>query len=291
LPDTLYSLTQIVELADIPSQTIYAWERRYNAVVPLRTSTGRRIYTRTQLQRLKLLKTCVEQGHRIGSVAHMSDASLRDLISAEGQRPPKQRVLLDYALAFEQDELDARIGLALISLGPAAFADDVLAPLMAEIGHRWKAEPDIIIAEHLITAAAKSILFAALRFSRSIHKGASAVFATPEGDNHELGLLACALVAQNCGVNATYLGSQMPVAQIPQIVAATQSQYIVVASSISEPRVFAEQVAWLRQAVPKGTKIVAGGQSTVALKDIKVSGVVVLDSVRAFAELLTAEAS
>ncbi|RWX81010.1 MerR family transcriptional regulator [Neorhizobium lilium] len=289
MPEARYTLSQISELAHIPSQTIYAWERRYKALVPTRTSTGRRTYTRADLLRLKLLKACVDQGSRIGTIAGMSEASLKDLLESERERPAKQSILLHHALALEHDELDTKIGLALMSLGPAAFADQALSPLMLEIGHRWRDEPDAIAAEHIITASTKSILSTALRLSRPRAIKAAAVFATPEGELHELGLLTSALVAQNCGIKATYLGAQMPVPQLFHVVEATQAKLLVVASSIDDPEELAAQVNEMRTAVPKGARLLVGGRSSARLKREAFPGVLFFDSVSDFEEFLLAD--
>lgn len=291
MPDTRYTLSQMSELAHIPSQTIYAWERRYNAIVPARTSTGRRAYTRVDLLRLNLLKACVDQGSRIGTIAKMSDASLRGLLESQNERPAKQSILLHHALALENDELGAKIGLALMSLGPAAFADQALSPLMSEICHRWKQDAAAIASEHIITASTKSILFAALRLGRPRTAKATAVFATPEGEFHELALLASALVAQNCGINAIYLGTHMPIQQLSHVVESTHAKLLVMASSVNNPDELAEQVDQLRRDIPKNTKLIVGGQYSAQLRRKALPGVLFFDSVRDFEEFLIADFS
>ncbi|RFB88670.1 hypothetical protein B5K11_24675 [Rhizobium leguminosarum bv. trifolii] len=288
MPDTLYSLSQVSKLTQIPSQTIYAWERRYGAVVPRRTETGRREYTRADLHRLKLLKACIDQGARIGTIAKMSDIGLSELIKVE--RPVKQSLLLRHALALQQDELGTKFGLALMNLGPAAFADQALAPLMLEIGHRWQEEPQAIAGEHVISAAAKSILFMALRLNRPRASRASAVFATPEGELHELGLLACAVAAQNCGVKATYLGPHMPISQLSHSVTTTDSKILVLAcSTVNDTDAIAGRIRQLREDLPASKRLVVGGRCSEGLKHAGLSGVVVLDSVKDFEEFLIAD--
>lgn len=288
MPDTLYSLSQVSKLTQVPGQTIYAWERRYGAVVPKRTETGRREYTRADLHRLKLLKACIDQGSRIGTIAKMSDAGLSELLKVE--RPVKQSVLLRHALALQQDDLGTKLGLALMNLGPAAFADQALAPLMAEIGHRWREEPQAIAGEHVVSAAAKSILFTALRLSRPRSAKACAVFAAPEGELHELGLLACAVAAQNCGVKATYLGPHMPLSQLPHSVTTTGSKILVIACSIfNDSDALELRIRELREELPAGIRLVVGGRCSEGLKHVGLPGVVVLDSVRDFEEYLIGE--
>ena len=63
--------------------TLRAWERRYEAVVPARDDRGR-VYTDAHVQRLKQLAALVEQGHAIGRIAGLSDASLARLRHVAG---------------------------------------------------------------------------------------------------------------------------------------------------------------------------------------------------------------
>jgi hypothetical protein len=48
----------------IPQDVLRAWERRYSAVTPQRTETGRRLYSDLDLLRFRLLKAAVDSGRR-----------------------------------------------------------------------------------------------------------------------------------------------------------------------------------------------------------------------------------
>lgn len=287
LPETLYTLAQVVELTGIPSQTIYAWERRYNALVPTRTETGRRVYTAKQLLRLKLLKACIEQGSRIGTIAHLSDSSLKALLTSSNEQLLRRAALVENALALDQDEIDAKVALGLISLGPAAFADEFLSPFIAEVSARWLDEPARIAAEHIVSASAKSVLFTALRLGRPRVIRRSAVFATPEGDLHELGLLAAAVASQSCGMRAVYFGPQMPILELPKAAEIVDADMIVLASAILDPEDLARQMHWLRGKMPRRMKLTMGGRAFGMAKPESLPGTY-FRSVREFQEALVA---
>jgi DNA-binding transcriptional MerR regulator/methylmalonyl-CoA mutase cobalamin-binding subunit len=289
LPETLYTLSQVAELADIPSQTIYTWERRHDAIVPSRTLSGRRAYTGSQLLRLKLLKACVDQGGRIGTIARLSDASLHDLLNSARKPNPAQTALIHHAIALEQDELDARIGVSLVSLGPAVFADETLSQLMDEIGHRWRSQLGAIATEHLIATSAKSILFAALRLSRPRVSRGTAIFATPDGELHELGLLAAAVTAQSCGIRALYLGPQVPVAELQHAVEASGARFVVISSSILATDVVLPVIADIRTNLAEHVKILVGGHTFGENKRKMPRGILVFDSLRDYEEHLASD--
>lgn len=74
---------------------IRAWEKRYQAVVPQRTDTARRLYSDLDVDRLKLLKLATEGGRRIGDIAGLPFQELRELVStdkAEVHVPAPERI-------------------------------------------------------------------------------------------------------------------------------------------------------------------------------------------------------
>jgi hypothetical protein len=74
----LYSISTVSTLTGIDANTIRAWERRYAAISPARTDSGRRRYDERAVDRLQLLKALVDCNEPIGSVANLPDDVLRE---------------------------------------------------------------------------------------------------------------------------------------------------------------------------------------------------------------------
>jgi DNA-binding transcriptional MerR regulator len=55
---------------------IRVWERRYQAVAPVREGKKRRLYSQNDIDRLKELKRACMRGRRIGSVAMLDEGAL-----------------------------------------------------------------------------------------------------------------------------------------------------------------------------------------------------------------------
>ncbi|MEM8766585.1 MAG: MerR family transcriptional regulator [Pseudomonadota bacterium] len=85
----------VTQLTGISSHTLRKWETRYAAVEPVRTETGRRLYTQVQVQRLSLLRDLIRQGHQISQLAAMSDEDLEGL----RQAPPVEQTQRSYEAA------------------------------------------------------------------------------------------------------------------------------------------------------------------------------------------------
>lgn len=77
VPDSAYRIATVSNLTGIPVQTIRVWESRYAAVQPMRSATNVRLYRQADIERLSLLKTAVDAGHAIGTVATLTDRQIK----------------------------------------------------------------------------------------------------------------------------------------------------------------------------------------------------------------------
>ncbi len=73
------SIGAVVDLTGIPAHTLRKWETRHNLVVPVRTESGRRVYTQAQVEALRLVRALHGLGHSLASLAPLSVEQLRDL--------------------------------------------------------------------------------------------------------------------------------------------------------------------------------------------------------------------
>lgn len=86
-----YRIAAVSALTGIPVPTIRVWEQRYGAVQPRRSSGNSRLYSRSDVDRLGLLKAVVEAGYQIGTVAALDEASLRERLSRQPVRASAER--------------------------------------------------------------------------------------------------------------------------------------------------------------------------------------------------------
>lgn len=72
-----YSIGAVARLTGISTHTLRIWERRYDAIVADRTDTGRRIYSKADIEKLSLLKSLSDNGSSIGQIANLSTEELK----------------------------------------------------------------------------------------------------------------------------------------------------------------------------------------------------------------------
>ena len=69
-------------LAGIPVETLRVWERRYRVAGPRLSEGGQRLYSAADIRRLTLVKSLVDQGHAIGTIASLPTETLQTLRAA-----------------------------------------------------------------------------------------------------------------------------------------------------------------------------------------------------------------
>lgn len=261
-----YPIRAASKLTGIPVDTLRAWERRYRVVEPSRDERGR-LYSEADVERLRLLRRAVEAGHAIGQVASLAIEELQALVSEPAAAPVAS---LGVDLTGLQDALDRLDGAAFrrelsrlaAALPVRALCRDVALPFLHLVGEAWHEGKLDVAREHLASAEIRSLLGALARL-HAIPRGAPAlVFATPAGEQHEIGTLAAAIVAADSGLGAIYLGPNLPPADV--VSAAERSGAAAVVLGWTGARgdgadEAAEAIVEIARALPRHVELWVGG--------------------------------
>lgn len=84
-----YSIGAVARLTGLTVHNLRVWEKRHQAVATVRSGSGRRLYSEDALQRLLLLKKCVDQGMAIGQLAPLTDDELEETLATFTQVEPR----------------------------------------------------------------------------------------------------------------------------------------------------------------------------------------------------------
>ncbi|MGH0036606.1 MAG: MerR family transcriptional regulator [Myxococcota bacterium] len=277
---TTYPLRTAAKLTGLSPEVLRAWERRHRVVEPARSAGGTRRYSADDLERLRLVKAAVDNGHRIGRVAHLSSEELRRCArsSTSGQQDSAIASTLAALARFDAAETHRQLSTRLSTLGPARFAREVASPLAREVGERWAAGRLGVASEHLVTSTLRSLMGASLQPSAASLHGPRIVFATPVGEGHELGLLMAALTALGAGANPLYLGPGVPVDDLLEAVTGVEAAALAL-SLITLERTESEGVLRaLRAGLPEGVALWIGGRGAASVAG---EGVAFLDDLDA----------
>ena len=263
-----YRIQVAAQVSGVKEGLIRAWERRYGVLDPARTPAGYRTYSDTDIEVLKRLKQLTDEGVSIAQAVELLPSIRREVKArktGKGIKVPRATQLKrwrdDILLAaqrLDQPEIEATLDEALRSTTPVAFYEDLVAPLLREVGERWSQGTLTVAEEHLISFAARERLIALLsgaprRTSRHV------VCACPREDQHELGLLGAALRFRHAGWRVTFLGARTPAEHLERVVRTLEPQ--LVALSLIETSGAEDYLNELAARLPPGVHVVVGGHA------------------------------
>jgi DNA-binding transcriptional MerR regulator/anti-sigma regulatory factor (Ser/Thr protein kinase) len=112
----VYSIGAVGRMTGVETTTLRAWERRYGIVVPLRSAGGQRLYTRDQVDQLRLVMTQMATGmtaadaHRLlaeraESVTFVPPSPVASMLILLAERDPYAADLSEYFLRTEGYEV------------------------------------------------------------------------------------------------------------------------------------------------------------------------------------------
>ena len=282
-----YPVRLVAVRTGLTPHVLRAWERRYGVVSPARTEGGQRLYSDLDIERLRLLRRLTDRGHAIGRIASLPIAELDRLdeetggaeegaaSDGEGGRADEaeqtraRRVgesiaaVLRSTRRLDAVELQAVLEQAAVTLGVPVFIDEVVAPALVRVGHGW-AEGSVSVAqEHMATAVFRRVLGWLFQVYDVRGTAPRLVVATPPTQVHEFGALMVAISGAAAGWAVTYLGPDLPVADLVSAVGQTGARAVAV-SAVYVPEV-ADLLAALREmraALPERVPLLVGGAAT-----------------------------
>ena len=286
--DNHFNVKAVCKLTGLNEHTLRAWERRYGAIVPDRQENRRRIYTREDVERLRWLVGLVDQGYAIGQIAGLADRELRDLVAqhellsrpaqtAEAVEEPKANdpsasPHVEALRRLDLEALQLELERSRLMHGARDLLLKVVLPLMGEVGRLVMNDELEIGQEHAFSALVRAqlldILFQLKRLKTVVvpTQGSSrkrVVVATPEGDLHEIGILAGAILCADAGLDVAYLGPNMPPDSLGRVAAVLRADAVLLGlmplPPSAMPRTVPEYLNALAQLVQPRTELWLGG--------------------------------
>jgi DNA-binding transcriptional MerR regulator/methylmalonyl-CoA mutase cobalamin-binding subunit len=269
----------VIRRTGLTADLLRAWERRYGVVAPERSEGGQRLYSDEEIERLSLLRRATVAGRNISQIANLGRPELEALVAEDESVLAKERVPPEssaqaawYFEAARQAiqrldgaELEALVRRAAMQLSSETTIDEVLIPLLHDLGESWHRGEITPAHEHLGTAAIRRVLSWISGSAIVSHYAPTVLVATPANQRHELGAKIAATTASTEGWRVTYLGCDLPADAIAS--AAVQSGAALVALSmifpVDDPNLVPEVVR-IRQLLPPQVPLVAGGGAAIA---------------------------
>jgi MerR family transcriptional regulator, light-induced transcriptional regulator len=217
--------------------TLRAWERRYGLLEPARTEGGHRLYSQADVERVRAMSRLLDDGWSAAAAARevlRTPATVTPLRTVESSGPAtaSERLIAQLRAAiesFDSQAADGAVDDVFARLEVPRALDEVLLPVLRTVGDGWQEDPRVIAREHFASNTLRPRL---QRLLGTAPRGAarSCLAAAPEGEDHDLGVLAAAAVAADAGWRVHYLGARMPTPALERSVAELRPDLVLIGS-------------------------------------------------------------
>lgn len=275
-----HSIQAVAKITGIKPVLIRAWERRYNAILPERTKTNRRLYSDSDIARLRLLKQAIAAGEKISNIAGLSNDQLRkyilpdtllkrtDEIVKNDMAPEYLESCIEAVRKFDYDNLESQLLKASISLSLPVLIGQLIDPILQKIGEMWQTGTIKVAQEHQASAVIRTFLGDLLNSNQPRSPFKTIISCAPSGQRHELGALMTAIIAASLNWKSIFLASDLPAEDIAAAVVGNKASALALSIIYpsDDPRLHKE-LRRIRDLLGNSIPLIIGGHSASGYND------------------------
>src|SRR4051812_36533252 len=213
----------VAERTGLTPATLRAWERRYSAVAPNRSPGSQRLYSDTDIQRLRLIARLSAVGMSLAelsrasttTLARMARQSLDDGIAdgdaalEEARAHASINRMLSDTRALDPGALRASLTQSIFTLGPRLALDAVVSPFLEQLGIAWSCGETSVAQEHLASAVVRDVLGSVMQNATPAADAPTLIVTTVAEEQHEFGAMMAGVTAAIAGWRVLYLGPNL----------------------------------------------------------------------------------
>ncbi len=200
---------ELARRTGVAPELLRAWERRYGLLTPVRTQSGYRLYSATDVVRVGRMRQHLQAGLAAAEAARQALAEPPEGVRDE---PVPAAAAVELRRALEQlDDAGAHAAFdrLLADYSEQTVLAAVVLPLLHELGAGWERGTISVAQEHFASNLLRGRLLGLARgWDRGV--GPRAVLACPPRERHDLGLVIFGLALREHGWRITFLGADTP---------------------------------------------------------------------------------
>jgi DNA-binding transcriptional MerR regulator len=205
-----FTIRDIENLCGIKAHTLRVWEQRYNLCIAKRKESLHRFYDNDDLKELLRISFLYHNGHKISRIAALSREEIHQLVQescvTENNHSVFIHQLTEAGMDFDKEKFEKIVNCVALRLGLEKSITDVFFPFLERIGLLWMTNNVIPAQEHFVShIIRKKIIMAIDGLEVPANKPNIVLFA-PEGEHHEIPLLAINYFFRKHNNHTTYLG-------------------------------------------------------------------------------------
>lgn len=279
-----YSIKAVAKETGLTPFVIRAWEKRYQAVVPERTDTNRRVYSSEDVEKLRLLFKATQKGHSIGNIANLSLEDLQEMISINrgdeniihddnskigtNDLDEQLELCMQAIQELDADKFEKELNNVSINFSQPQILEFIIIPLMEKIGNSWSDGTLRVVNEHMASVIISSFLLNLKDTYKISNNAPKIIFTTPMGQQHEFGALVAGAVAASVGWKVIYLGPNLPSTELIAAVDKLNAKCVGISLVYPPSDPDLKRELSKLKSLSSNVKIFAGGRSAKTYSDI-----------------------
>ena len=270
----LLRVGELSKRSGVSPELLRAWERRYGLLEPTRSAGGLRLYSPTDLDRVRRMQKHLAEGLAAAEAASLAVQHVASEEAAGAALPPTAlREELSEALErFDEPRAQSVLDRLLAATTVDTLLTDVVLPYLRSLGDRWERGDASIAQEHFASSVLRGRLLGLAR-GWGLGLGPAAVLACLPGERHDLGLIAFGLALRSRGWRIIYLGTDAPVETVAETSRDLDAS-LVVLSAVTGERV--QPVLSQLRELAAGQRLALGGAAAGDEAALEANGVLAL---------------
>lgn len=220
---SVFSIKDLENLSGVKAHTIRIWEKRYDILEPMRTDTNIRLYDIENLQKLLNITLLHSHGYKISKISKFPADKIPQLVkSILSDKSAKNHALNAFKVAMMNFDQSLFLNTYNTLLAEKSFSlvfNEVLVPLLNEIGTLWQTGTITPAHEHFITYLIRQKLLSnieSLQLQEPTNNEKIFVLYLPHNEIHELALIYLNYEILSKGYKTIYLGQSIPMENLKE---------------------------------------------------------------------------
>lgn len=227
-----YSVAQVEAFTGISAHSLRIWERRYDFIIPQRTATNIRFYSDIQLKKLINVGILTRNRYKISKIVAMTDVEVHRHVSDIILQPSAVHEEGIHSLTLSMIDLDEEqfnhtYHSYIRRHGILNTFTHLIYPFLRHVGVLWGIDKTMPAQEHFISNLIRQKLIASIDAFPTASKNAPVLLLfLLKGEEHDIGLLLAHFIARELGWKTYYLGRNVPIEDIKQVVESTHPELL-----------------------------------------------------------------
>ena len=244
----VYNLKAVLNETGLKADVLRAWERRYGLPTPERTAGGHRLYSEYDVETIKWLHARQAEGLSISRATELWHELIeagRDPLTEYGSTgtmmvsDPSQEDTrlssfreewLNANMAFDSMKADEVLNQAFALYPVEIVCKEILQRGLSTMGEYWYQDKATVQQEHFATAQAIRRLDSLITATPNPTIEKTVLVGCPPGEWHSFPVLLLTLFLRRRGLDAVYLGANIPIEQLVETMDSIKPDMIVMAA-------------------------------------------------------------